>query len=367
MQLGKCTMPNTEQIIVACASCATQYNVSTMAPGAKFKCQKCSTINIVPAVEEPIDEIIEEQAPPSPPPSPRPQIKTQAKAPLKPVTPPPRQPTSRVPPSRVAPALKKGLTSKSKLPARASSENDAENDDENTEISRKTTGALGGLLDKKNRKYLFIGGAVLLVLMAALYVMNSNKVYENNKRLGAKASAAIQEINGFVATKDYVQALEKSEAFIKEFNDCELPEVKKNVENTKKSIQGIEQTIEREKEGKAKLAELSNKKNSASLDQYEDLMKEFSKFITKYGEFGRLFDKAQAELKDIDTKLAAKQEEDDTKAYNDLLAEIKPMVDDGKIDAAIAHLKKYWDEAPKLSKRLQSALKKKLNELKGMK
>jgi len=259
----------------------------------------------------------------------------------------------------VAPALKNGLTSKGRLPVRAS----AESDDENAEMDTKNARALGGLLDPKNRKYLLIGGAVMLILLSALYVMHSNKVSENNKKIAAKATAAIQEINSLIATRDYVPALEKSAAFIKEFNDCEIPEIKKNVENTKKSIQGIEQTIEREKEGKAKLAGLIDKKNNATADQYEDMMKEFSKFITKYGEFNRLFEKAQSELKDIDAKIAAKQEEDDTKAYNDLMAEIKPMA----IDTAITHLKKYWDDTPKLSKRLQGALKKKLNELKALK
>lgn len=350
-------MPNTEQVIVACASCGTQYNVSTMAPGAKFRCQKCSTINIVPAAEE----LPLEQAPP-PPPS-RPQTRPLVKTPLKPVTPPPRQPTSRVPTSRVAPALKKRLAPKRKLSARTS----AEGDDGNVEMDTKKAGALGGLLDPKNRKYLLISGAVLLVLMSVFYVTHSNNVYEKNKRIGEQATEAINEINGFNATKDYTKALEKSEAFIKEFKDCDIPMIIKNVEDTKKSIRGIEQTIERETEGKAKLAGLIDRKNNATADQYEDLMKEFSKFITKYGEFSRLLEKAQSELKDINAKSAARQEEEDTKAYSDLMAEIKPMVDDGQIDAAIARLKKYWADTPKISKRLQGAIKKKQSELKAMK
>ena len=37
-----------EKVIVACSACATQYNVATLQPGAKFKCQKCGNINVVP-------------------------------------------------------------------------------------------------------------------------------------------------------------------------------------------------------------------------------------------------------------------------------------------------------------------------------
>ena len=343
-------MLNTEQVIVACASCGTQYNVSTMAPGAKFKCQKCATINIVPAAEEPVQE----QAPPQPRIQARPQVKTS----LKPVATPPRQTTSRVPPS-----LKKGLASKGKLTTRTY----PEGDDENTGIGAKNTGALGGLLDPKNRKYLLIGGAVLLVLISAFYAMHSRSVYEKNKQIGEKATEAIKEINGLTTTKDYTKALEKSEAFVKEFKEYEIPEVKKNVEKTEISIKSLEKLIELEKEGKAKLAGLIDKKNDAAPDQYDEVEKEFNKFMTKYSDISALVSKAHEELKDIQAKIAAKQEEDDTKIYNALMAEIKPMVDGGKIDAAIAHLKKYRDDTPKVSTRIKSALKKKLAELKEMK
>ena len=339
-------MPNTEQVIVACASCGTQYNVASMAPGAKFKCQKCSTINIVPALEEPVQE----EAPPPPPPrpQPRPPVKTNAR----PAPAPSRISGSRVPTSRASAPLKKG-----KIPSRTTEEG------EEVEMDTKK----GGILAKENRKYLYIGGAVLMVILGMFYVVHSNSVYKRNKQMAEDATKAIKEINGLIGNKEYAKAMEKSEAFVREFKESEIPEVKKNVENTATSIRGLEKLIELEKEGKAKLADLIDKKNNASPDQYENLSKEFSKFMSKYSELSNLVNKAYDELKDIDVKIAAQQEEDDTKVYNELMAEIKPMVDGGRIDGAIAHLKKYWDETPKISKRLQGALKKKLTELKEMK
>jgi len=326
-----------------------------MAPGAKFRCQKCSTINIVPAAEEPA---LEEAPPPPPPPRPRrgeaeggqsrPPVKTSAR----PAPALSRISGSRVPPSRVSASLKKGRPSPG-----------ASGEDEEGEMNSKKS----GILAPENRKYIYIGGAILLVLVAAFYVMHSRSVYEKNKKIGEEATRASNEINVFVATKDFVQALEKSEAFIREFKEYDLPEVKKNVERAELSIKGIEQSIEREKEGTARLKELLDKKESATPDQYEDLLKEFGKFITKYAEFGRLFEKASAAAKDLEAKIAAKQEEEDTKIYSELMAEIKPMVDGGRIDEAIAHLKKYWDNTPKISKRVQGALKKKMSELKSMK
>jgi len=349
-------MLNTEQLIVACASCGTQYNVSTMAPGAKFKCQKCATINIVPAVEEPIQK--QASAPPTPPP--RPQVRPQTKAPvrtnLKPPAPNPVPATSkisgtRVPPPRVSAPLKKGRLSTTKT----------KEGEEGDMPATKT-----GIMAKENRKYLYIGGATLLVFLAVFYVVHSNSVAKRNDQIAEKATKAISEINEFVLKKDYVNALEKSEAFVREFKDSDVPEVKKNAEKTEISIKGITQQIEREKEGKSRLADLQNKKSNATPDQYEDLIKEFNKFMTKYGEFSYMFEKAKTESKDLEAKVAAKQEEEDNKIYSELMAEIKPMVDGGKIDDAITHLKKYWDNN-KLDKRLQGALKKKLSELKSMK
>ena len=223
-----------------------------------------------------------------------------------------------------------------------------------------------GIMAKENRKYLYIGGATLLVFLAVFYVVHSNSVAKRNDQIAEKATKAISEINEFVLKKDYVNALEKSEAFVREFKDSDVPEVKKNAEKTEISIKGITQQIEREKEGKSRLADLQNKKSNATPDQYEDLIKEFNKFMTKYGEFSYMFEKAKTESKDLEAKVAAKQEEEDNKIYSELMAEIKPMVDGGKIDDAITHLKKYWDNN-KLDKRLQGALKKKLSELKSMK
>ncbi|MBI5777894.1 MAG: hypothetical protein HZA49_00360 [Planctomycetes bacterium] len=340
-------MPNTD-VIVACASCGTQYNVSSMAPGAKFKCQKCSTINIVPAGEEPIKY----QSPPPPRPQARPQVKLPVKAGPKPTPAPSRISGSRVPASKASVPLKRG-----KIPTRKSEEN------EEAEM-----GAIkGGIMAKENRKYIYIGGAVLLVILAVVYVMHSNSVAARDKQTVEDVAKKSKEIIELLGAKDYATALEKIGAFIKEFRECEIPEVKKNVENTEKSIKGIEQKIELEKEGKGKLANLMEKKSNTPPDQYEDLIKELTGFRNNYAEFSQLFSKADSELKDIETKVAAKQEEEDTKAYNDLMAEIKPMVNDGKIDAAITYLKKYWDDTPKISKRLQGALKKKLSELKAMK
>jgi hypothetical protein len=42
-------MSNEQKVIVACSSCATQYNVATLTPGARFKCRQCGTVNAVPA------------------------------------------------------------------------------------------------------------------------------------------------------------------------------------------------------------------------------------------------------------------------------------------------------------------------------
>jgi len=350
-------MPNTEQLIVACASCETQYNVSSMAPGAKFKCKKCGTINIVPAAEESVQE-----QPPPPPPPPRPQAKPQVKSVAKQTAPPPRTPISRIAPAKTSAPLKKGFSPKSRPSLNVTTKDDGEN----IEISSKKTGALGGLLSKQNRKYLFIAGPIVLVLLATLYVMNSRNVYEKNKRISAKAADVIKEINGLISTKDFVKASEKGEAFVKEFNGYNIAEVQKNVEKTKTSLKGIEKLIEQEKEGRIKLTALLDKKKNTSLDQYPDLEKEFNKFIIKYSEIGTLVNKAYEESKDIQAKIAAKQEEEDTKVFSELIVEIKPMVDGGKIDEAIARLKKYWDDN-KMSPRLQSAIKKKLSELKSMK
>jgi len=356
-------MPSTEQIIVACASCETQYNVSTMAPGAKFKCKKCGTINIVPEFEEPVQEETPPPPPPPPPPSsPKPQVRTQTKTPINPALAPPKPAPPRVAPSRVSSGFKKGLAPKGKRLAKTQ----AEDTDGNTAEDAKNIGPRKGLLAPENRKYLFIGGTVALILVAAVYVIHSRNVTKKNNAIAEKATKAINSINESVSKKDFVNALEKSEAFVREFGDSDIPAVKKNADNTKLSIQGITQQIEREKEGKAKLASLMDKKNDATPDQYEDLMKEFNKFMGKYAEFYDMFEKAKSEASDLEAKITAKEEEEDNKIFNDLLAEIKPMVDGGKIDEAIAHLTKYKD-ANKLSKRLQGAFKKKISELKAKK
>ncbi|MEW6025932.1 MAG: hypothetical protein AB1599_01365 [Planctomycetota bacterium] len=357
-------MPSVEQVIVACASCGTQYNVSTMAPGAKFKCQKCATINIVPALQAPVEEAPPPPTPPPPPrPQPRPQVKTTTRPPAH-----SRISGSRIPAIKTSP-LKKGRPSPFQnsgygaadgRPAPRASDSDEEG--EEPAPARKKS----GLLAPQNRKYLYIGGAIVLVLLSMVYVMHSRSVAEKNKKINEQMKTAVKEINDLTNMKDYTHALEKSEAFIREFKEYDLPEVQKNVKNTEASLKGIEQLIERQKEGRAKLDELLDKKNNAAPEQFEELVKEFTKFMNKYGEFGQLYEKASSVVKDLQEKIAAGQEEKDNKIYNELMAEIKPMVDQGSIDAAITHLKKYWDNND-MSKRLQGALKKKLSELKAMK
>lgn len=159
-------MTNGQKVIVACPSCAAQYNVATLAPGARFKCQKCGTINTVPAALAL-----------APKPQQRPTVKMPAQpaatrvAAQRPKAPMPSRPLAKgmaIKPS----GLKKGLPAR-KIAVSAG-------DDESMD---------GFVIKKKSKAPLFIGITVgVVILVVAVIALSSGG--DDEAAEFAKADAA---------------------------------------------------------------------------------------------------------------------------------------------------------------------------------
>ena len=321
-------MPVEEKVIFSC-SCLAKYNIAKLKPGARFKCQKCGMMNIVPAPaaqEEIQEEIIEEPEPP-----PKPLSRTTVKIAM----PKPAKP-SRF--SLRNKAVKTGYTENGEGEA---------GEEKATMISK--------LL--KNKKYLFIGGGVMVVLLAVIYVIYNNAHAAKMEEIGGKAKKLLNEINELHQKQSFSDELEKYQIYVKEFKEYDLPglnKIEKNIENLKK-------IIEKEAEGKKKLAELIKKKESASPDQYTDLLKEFEHFISNNSDIIALTSKAEPEAKDLRAKVAAAEKESDDKAYKELMDEIEPLREKDDYDGAITKLKDLWKKFPNktigLQKRIENTIK----------
>ena len=334
-------MSNGEKVIIACSSCGAQYNVFTLNPGAKFRCQKCKTINIVP---ESVEELPQETAPEPPA---RPQIKPTVKTPSAQT----RPQSTRTAPPRIS-SLKNGKPAQKQ----SSEDENIESDSEEEIVPAKKSG-------KKNRKYLYIGIGVLIAILAVIYIIYNNNQAEKNRKIAVDASGHIKEINQLVADKDYVKALEKSRVFVEEFKKSGLPDVKSIGEN----IGNLEKIIELGKEGEAKLQELINKKKNSSVAQYPELLKEFQHFISRYTQFDNLIKQAEPEVKEINEKIADAEKEEANTIFETIMAEVQPLCDAGKYDDAIARLKEFYEKHPKKSKYLESAMKREISEIKKLK
>lgn len=319
-------MPDEEKVIVSC-SCLAQYNVAKLKPGSKFKCHKCGAINIVPAAQE---EVIEE---------------------------PPPKPLARTPIKKAMPKPIMARNKPSGLPLRNQPVTTEDMENGNGEMGAEKPTMLSKLL--KNKKYLFIGGAVLVVLLGTIYVLYSNAQTAKMKEINGKAGKLIGEINELQQKQSFSEALEKYELYVKEFKQYNLPgfnKIEKNIENLKK-------IIEKEAEGKEKLAGLLKEKESASLDQYPDLLKKFEHFISNHSDIIALTSKAEPEAKDLQAKIAAAEKERDDKSYKEMIAEIEPLREKEDYDGAIAKLKDLWEKFPNKTVGLQKRIKSALTEL----
>jgi len=216
---------------------------------------------------------------------------------------------------------------------------------------------------EKKKKFLYIGGGVLAAILLTLYVVHSSAEAKKMAEINKNANELIVEINELLRKKDYSEALDKCQSYVTKFKEFNLPDLK----SVETNIENLGKTIEKENEGKAQLKELLNKKNSASAEQYEELLKEFRRFSGRFNEFNALADQADKEMKDLNQKIADAEKEKDDKIFNDLMTEIQPLVDEGKIDAAIANVKEFYDKAKDLSPPLQKRIKKKMSELKAQK
>ncbi|MFA5794496.1 MAG: hypothetical protein WC980_05445 [Candidatus Brocadiia bacterium] len=143
-----------EKILVQCNGCPAQYNVAKLQPGAKFKCAKCGTINMVPDLGAPEEAPAEQEQAPAP-------------APQRPVAPP--RPTASAPAapkigtSKIKVNIGPKKTSKFSKPvtARTAAAGGEDND-------------MGGIQVKKSNKKLFIiiGAAVAVILIIIIIAMS---------------------------------------------------------------------------------------------------------------------------------------------------------------------------------------------------
>jgi hypothetical protein len=326
-------MPVEEKVIISC-SCLAQYNVAKLKPGAKFKCQKCGNVNVVPEFQE---EVIEEPPPLPPPPPPRPL----ARAPIK----------KELPKTTLA----RSKTPKLPLRNKPVATEEMENGEEEAYAEKPTM--ISKLMS--NKKYLFIGGGVLIVLLGAFYVFYSNAQTAKMKEIAGRAEKLLDEINELQSKQSFSEALDKYELYVKEFKQYNLPgfvKIEKNIENLKK-------LIEKETAGKEKLAELLKKKESASPDKYPELLKEFERFINNNSDLLALISKAEPEAKDLQVKVAAAEKEVDDKVFKEMIAEVTPLRDKEDYDGAIAKLKDLYEKYPNKTVGLQKRVKNALNEL----
>lgn len=138
-----------EKRLMKCTSCQAQYNVAKFQPGAKFRCAKCGTINVVPvpqavAVTEPAPE--PEPAPSQPAAPPRP---TTGKI-IKPSI------SSKRLPAAPGGFRKTGLAAKAAAPAAGGE------------------GIDGIQIKKSNTKYYIIGIVAVVVIGIVIYLLSSS-------------------------------------------------------------------------------------------------------------------------------------------------------------------------------------------------
>ena len=202
-------MPDGQKVIVACSSCATQYNVATLQPGAKFKCQKCGTVNTVP-VSAPAAP-----APARPQPQPRPAMPAG-----RPMVRGAKPPTTIRPPVKGmgirASGLKKGLPTRQ--PAGDSDEEDMN----------------GMEVKKKSKTPLFIGIGIGVVILAVVLIILFSG---GGKEEAALKDAKEKENAEAEASKEAAKKAEadKKAAEEKSAEEKPAPEMRKTAPEVKKS------------------------------------------------------------------------------------------------------------------------------------
>ncbi|MEW6026264.1 MAG: hypothetical protein AB1599_03090 [Planctomycetota bacterium] len=197
-----------DKIIVACSSCAAQYNVATLQPGARFKCQKCGTINTVPMP----------QAPDQPAAKPPTRIMPRAPAGRPAGSPSGRPVTGTKPPTRImTPAKGMGIKTsglKKGLPGRRPAEDFGEDD-------------LGELtVKKKSKAPLFIGigiGVVILVVIIIALSSGGGGIPDEEAAMLKKVEEEVME-----KEKAEAEAAKKAEEDKKTAVEKPAPEIKKS-------------------------------------------------------------------------------------------------------------------------------------------
>jgi len=199
-----------EKVIVACSSCATQYNVATLQPGAKFRCQKCGTINAVPAPAATQPAAI---------PQPRPTVRMAAR--------PVGRPGSGIkPPTAIRPPVKGMGIKASGLRKGLPTRKPAEDSDEE--------GINGLEVKKKSKMPLFIGIGIGVVILVVVVIALSS-----GGGTGGEEAAMLKKVEAEAREKEKekaeAEASKKSEEEKKSAEEKPAPEMRKTAPEAKKS------------------------------------------------------------------------------------------------------------------------------------
>jgi pSer/pThr/pTyr-binding forkhead associated (FHA) protein/nitrogen fixation-related uncharacterized protein len=205
---------------------------------------------------------------------------------------------------------------------------------------------------KKNLLYL-IGGVVALVVVIVvliLYSISSGKTKEQEK----KENEVLEQIEELYKKKEYSEALEKYQLFLKEFKGS------KHTSNVKEIIKKLEELFLKEKEGKERLSDLISKAKDKNypISQYPGLLKEFEKFIKEYKEsHPALVTQAESEKGRIARIAATEMKDRESTSLSQLFEEVKTLRKNKDYDTAITKLEDFLKQSRSLNERQKERIK----------
>ncbi len=219
-------------------------------------------------------------------------------------------------------------------------------------LGRQVEATAGPAQPKKNKNILYIiGGAalILIVIIAFAASSGSNKKAEEDNLNEIKS---LKQADELYEKKDYSEALNKYEAFLKEFKTS------KNTDNVKDKIKKIKERDEKEKESKPKLAELKRKEKDYPSSKYPELLKEINGFIKEYSDVSPVIIQEAKIMRDKVNRVVASSGENEVNIlFNKALGEANKLRDKKDYDGAIAKLKSFLKENPSLNDRQENTIR----------
>ena len=224
------------------------------------------------------------------------------------------------------------------------------------EADRQPAEATSG--GKKNTLFMVIGGAALLLIIGGVilaFSSSSNARTSSSlkeKKLWKQAIAAEKE-------RDWAKAQILYADFIKKFKKSKLK--KKAEEN----LDRVEQRRRNERSASREIGELLKKKEDYHVDQYGDLLKEFERFMDKYGDT-QAVEHARGAMDNIRRIVSANQSLGLDAAFNDTRHLVEDYIQKKDYESALTKWQEFEQKYPNLDSIQKNLIKKQVKNIKKL-